>query len=144
MRKYLAVSVALAVGLLLGISQKAFASFVSTGTIVQSSISSATLQPPTAVTATGGCQIIIVGPKITLNWMATTSGFVTSYAISRSATNGGSYTFLASVAGNVTTYVDTSSLSINTSYYYVINSKFLSWNSVNSNQATGTTPLLCL
>jgi len=145
-RRAAIVGVALAVAVVFAAgSQLVFAAFTSTKTVAQGAISSATLQPPTSVTATGGCQTLIIGPKMTLNWTITTSTFATGYNVYRSGTNGGPYTFLALVSGRATnTYVDTTVTGLNTTYYYVLRSVFSNWTSVNSNQATGTTPVLCL
>jgi len=131
--------------LTLATTSSTFAAFTNTVSIAQGAVTSATLQPPSSLTATGGCQNLVIGPKVTLNWTATTSIFAMSYNISRSTANGGPYTFLATVAGQSTiTYTDTTASGLNTTYYYVLQSEYLNWGSVNSNQAAGTTPLLCL
>lgn len=140
------VSMVAAAMLLLAASvQLVYAAFTTTATVTQGTLSSATLQPPTSLTATGGCQTLVVGPKMTLNWTITTSTFAESYNIYRSSTNGGPYTLLTNVTGQATsTYVDTTVTGLSTTYYFVLKSVFSSWTSVNSNQATGTTPVLCL
>ncbi len=147
MKRYVAVAgriVVVAVLLATG-AQLVYAAFTGSASVAQNAVSSATLQPPTSLTATGGCQTLVVGPKMTLNWTITTSTFATGYNVYRSSTNGGPYTFLTLVSGRATaTYVDTTVTGLNTTYYYVLRSVYLSWTSVNSNQATGTTPVLCL
>ena len=126
-------------------SSSVLATFTGTVAVTQGTMSSATMQPPTALTATGGCQVLILGPKITLNWTITSSAFASGYVIYRSTTSGGPYTFLANVSGRTTTtYTDTTASGLNSTYYYVMQSVFLNWNSTNSLQATGKTPLLCL
>lgn len=120
------------------------ATFLTSTSVSQTSISSATIQPPTGLTATGGCQTVVVGPKVTLNWTATTSAYATTYTIYRSTTNGGPYSSIASVATSQNTYTDTSVNLLSTTYYYVMKSNYLNWTSVNSTQASGTTPALCV
>ena len=107
------------------------------------SVSTATLQPPTGLTATAGCQLL--APKITLSWTATTSAYADGYDVYRSTTNGGPYTLRAHVTGRTSvTYTDNSGLNTNTTYYYVLQSTASSWTSVNSGQASAKTPLICL
>ena len=132
---------------LLGLSTSgpAAASFSTAPQIGQGSISSAVLAPPTAVSATGGCQTLIVGPQMTLAWTATTSTYATAYKVLRSTTTGGPYTMIATVAGGSTTgYTDTTVSGLGATYYYVVESSYSNWTSVNSAQAKGTTPVLCL
>jgi hypothetical protein len=121
------------------------AAFTSTATVSQGSVSSGTIAPPTVLSAVGGCQNLILGPKITLTWTATTSGFAAGYQILRSSTNGGPYTLLTTVSDRTTvTYTDTTATGLNTTYYYVLRAQFLNWLSANSTQGSGTTPVLCL
>jgi hypothetical protein len=106
-------------------------------------LSTATLQPPTGLSATAGCQLL--APKMTLSWTATTSLFADGYDVYRSTTSGGPYTLITHVSGRTTvTYTDTSGLSTNTTYYYILKSTASSWTSANSGQASAKTPLLCL
>ena len=106
-------------------------------------LSTATLQPPTGLSATAGCQNF--APKITLNWTAASSTFADGYDVYRSTTNGGPYTLRAHVTGRTTTtYTDTSGLSLNTTYYYVLQSTANNWTSANSAQASAKTALICL
>src|SRR5882672_627310 len=72
--------------------------------------------------------------SITLNWAAVTGA--TGYIISRSTTNGGPYTVLATV-GNVTTYVD-NTVQYPTTYYYVVQATQGAITSLNSNQVSQT------
>lgn len=103
----------------------------------------ATLQPPTSLSATAGCSALLRG-KITLSWTATTSTFADGYDVYRSTTNGGPYTKIDHVNGRTTTgYVNTG-LNLATTYYYVLQSTAQSWISPNSNQAQATTPAVCL
>lgn len=121
------------------------AAFGSSTSVVQGGVSSAVLQPPTAPTATGGCQVLVLGPKVTLNWTISTSTFATSYDVYRATVSSGPYALLANVPGGTTnTYTDTATLGLNTTYYYRLQAVYLNWRSASSTQASGTTPLLCL
>jgi len=123
----------------------ALAAFTTTPSVTQGTISTATLAPPTAVTATGACQALVLGPEIQLAWTATSSTYATGYKIYRSTTNGGPYTLVTTVTGRSTTsYTDTGASGFATTYYYVLTALYLNWISINSTQATGTTPTLCL
>ena len=105
----------------------AFALFTNTQTVTGNAFSTATLAPPTGVTATGGA-------SITLNWTATTSTYATGYNVLRGTASGGPYTQIAQVTPRTTTtYPDTPAVG---TYYYVLQSYVQNWLSVNSNQAT--------
>lgn len=109
------------------------------------SIGSATLVAPTGLSATGGCQALILGPKMTLNWTATASTFATGYTVWRSTTHGSGYSQIATLSGRATvTYVDTTVSGVSTTYFYVLQAAFSNWTSANSVEASGTTPTLCL
>lgn len=117
--------------------------FTDSPGIGSNAFSTATLQPPTGLSATAGCQFL--APRITLNWTATPSTFADGYDVYRSTTNGGPYSAIAHVTGRTTTsYVDSSGLSLNTTYYYVLKSTAFSWSSGNSSQTSAKTPLICL
>ncbi len=75
--------------------------------------------------------------RIRLNWSAP-SQTVTGYTVKRSAVSGSGYTNIASLAGNVLTYDDTS-LSTGATYYYVVVASNTFGSSTFSNEASGTT-----
>src|SRR5580698_9235170 len=83
--------------------------------------------PPLNLTATGGNQ------HVSLAWTASTGA--TSYNVKRAATNGGPYTTVGSPAG--TSYTDTT-VTNETTYYYVVTAVSASGESANSNQASAT------
>jgi hypothetical protein len=83
--------------------------------------------PPLNLTATGGNQ------QVSLAWTASTGA--TSYNVKRAATNGGPYTTVGSPAG--TSYTDTT-VTNETTYYYVVTAVSASGESANSNQASAT------
>jgi hypothetical protein len=105
--------------------------------------SSATLEAPTGLGATAGCQLL--APRIVLQWTATSSTFADGYDVYRATTSGGPYTLITHVAGRTTTtYTNTGGLSLNTTYYYVLKSTAYSWTSANSSQTSAKTPVVCL
>jgi fibronectin type 3 domain-containing protein len=83
--------------------------------------------PPLNLTATGGNQ------QVSLAWTASTGA--TTYNVKRAATNGGPYPTVASPAG--TSYTDTT-VTNETTYYYVVSAVNASGESANSNQASAT------
>ena len=82
---------------------------------------------PLNLMATGGNQ------QVSLAWTASTGA--TSYNVKRAATNGGPYATVASPAG--TSYTDTT-VTNETTYYYVVTAVNASGESANSNQASAT------
>src|SRR5271163_3775761 len=82
---------------------------------------------PLNLTATGGNQ------QISLAWKASTGA--TSYNVKRATTNGGPYTTVSSPAG--TSYTDTT-VTNETTYYYVVTAVSAGGESANSNQASAT------
>ena len=94
----------------------------STGTA-----STETLDPPTSLTASGGV-------AVTLSWTPTVDAFATGYGVYRAATSGGPYSLVSSVTpGTATTTTDNPGAG---TWYYVLRSTFLTWSSVDSNQAS--------
>ena len=99
-------------------------------------------QPPTSLAASGGCQLVVIGPEIVLSWTPSTTGSVTGYTILRS-TNGASYASVASVASRTTSgYTDTS-VAVNTSYWYEVQAVSAS-GTASAGPAHASTPTLCL
>jgi fibronectin type 3 domain-containing protein len=83
--------------------------------------------PPLNLTATGGNQ------HVSLAWTASTGA--TSYNVKRATTNGGPYTTVASPTG--ASYTDTT-VTNETTYYYVVTAVSAGGESANSNQASAT------
>jgi hypothetical protein len=107
------------------------------------SFSSATLQAPTGLAASGGCTALLA-PKVTLTWTATSSTFADGYDVYRGTASGGPYSNIGHVVGRTTTTYTDTSVNLNRTYYYVLRSTAFSWTSANSAQASATTPLICL
>lgn len=94
---------------------------------VAATFSTETLDPPTNLNVTG---VLLVK---TLTWTATVDTRATGYIVLRSTVSGGPYTQIATVTPRTTTtYVDVV-VGLGTRYY-VLQSYYESWTSVNSNQ----------
>jgi hypothetical protein len=106
-------------------------------------VSSATLAAPTSLGLSTLCQLLHLGPQITLTWTATTSAFADGYQILRSTTSGAEVQ-IASVTGRSTaTYTDSNSLANLTTYFYVVRAyKGANWTAPSSEASIGTG--LCL
>ncbi|MEO8377533.1 MAG: hypothetical protein ABI579_07665, partial [Candidatus Sumerlaeota bacterium] len=76
--------------------------------------------------------------QINLAWTDNSSN-ETGFIIGRSTTPGGPYTDIYTTASNATSYSNTSGLSANTTYYYVVRATNTGGDSSNSAQATATT-----
>lgn len=94
---------------------------------VASTFSTEVLDPPTNLNVSGPLLVK------TLTWTATVDSRATGYIVLRSTVNGGPYTQVATVTPQTaTTYVDVV-IGLGTRYY-VVQSYYGSWTSVNSNQ----------
>jgi hypothetical protein len=108
-------------------AELSFAAFSNTKSVASNAFTTTTLAAPTGPAATGGANIV-------LTWTATASTFATGYNILRSQTNGGPYAQLVQVTPRTTvTYTDSP---IAGTYYYVLQSYFQNWISVNTAQVT--------
>jgi len=118
----------------------AWAAFRSSPSPPALGVSSATLAPPTSLSAS--CGVL----KVNLTWTASSSARADGYKVFRSTTNGGPYgSALATVTGVATTsYSDSSGLALGTFYYVLETYKGTTWTSANSNQASVTVLLACL
>lgn len=79
----------------------------------------------------------ISSSQINLSW-ADNSNNEANFIVSRSATSGGPYTDIATLAANTTSYSNTG-LNAATTYYYVVRAVNSGGSSANSNQASATT-----
>ena len=97
-----------------------------------------TLNPPTSLTATGGA-VPTFGwetRSITLDSTATVDTYATGHRILRSTSPGGPYSQVAEITPRTTTTHDDNPAA--DTYYYVARAYDLSWESVNSNEASAT------
>lgn len=128
-------SVALVVALL---SAPALGAFTDTASVGSNVLSSGTVTPPTLDSATADALIC----RIALTWTAPSTGLSPDgYDVYRSTTSGGPYGFVKHV-GTVTSTTDTG-LAGNTTYHYVLRTTRAGWTSVDSNQRSAKTALLC-
>lgn len=105
------------------------AGFWSLAQLGSNSFTTATLQPPTGLSVSGGlCP--------TQSWTATTSGFASGYQLFRSTSAGGPYSEVATIQPRTTTtYSDRPGSG---SYYYVLRSYFQNWTSPYTSEAAVT------
>jgi hypothetical protein len=97
---------------------------------VASTFSTETLDPPTGVAAAAALLL-----RVNLTWAVTPDTRATGYLVLRGAASGGPYTQVASITSRTTTaYQDT--VPLPGQYYYVLQTYYASWTSVNSNQAS--------
>jgi hypothetical protein len=124
---------------------RAFGSF-NAGPGVSMQVASATLAAPAGAAASAACVLLNLNlkPQVTLSWTATTSTFANGYQILRSTTHNSGYAQVGTVTG-ATTVSYQEYVSLGTTYYYVVRSTTSgNWSSVNSNEASVTTPGICL
>lgn len=108
--------------LLGGVAFAAFAAIVT----AQGQFSTAVLDPPSSLGATGGTCQAEQHDAILLNWTPSSSDWAEGYEVLRS-TDGSTYTLIATLAGVQTdTYTD-SPLAFSTTYYYRIRTIKTEW-----------------
>jgi hypothetical protein len=115
------------------------ASWQSAGSASQQ-LSTATLAPPTGTSAARGDCFPLLTIEVEVTWTATASTFADGYQVFRSATSGGPYTLIGTVAGRTTTSFTDVDVTFLTTYHYVVQATRDLWRSVNSAQASFTTP----
>lgn len=92
-----------------------------------------TLNPPTALGATGGT-------SAALTWIATVDTYAAGYEVRRATVSGGPYATVATVSPR-TVAAATDTPPTSGTYYYVLRSTFQSWTSSAGNQASATISL---
>jgi hypothetical protein len=118
-------AVALSASLLSGVG----ATFTDQAQNPSNAFTTDTLDPPTGLSAPGGC-------GIRLNWTATLDSYASGHRVLRGVGSGGPYTQIAEVTPRTTTtYPDSPGAG---TYYYVVRAFQQSWESGNSNEASGT------
>ena len=117
----------------------ALAAFTSPAGAGPMTLSSATLAPPTGVSA-GQVNCRRNRPvRISISWTKTVSAFATGVSVERATTSGGPYTTIATLGKNKVTYTDSDpALTYTTTYYYVVQSTFLAWTGDSAEVAVTT------
>ena len=124
----------LAIALSIRVAQALFTRTASNG---GNTFTTDTLTPPTNLTATVSCS----SGAITVNWTATTKTYASGHRVLRGTSSGGPYSQIAQVTPRTTTtYIDNPAAG---TYYYVVRAYYQNWESVNSNEASATTPVTC-
>lgn len=117
----------------------------TTSTTTTSTTTTTTLPPliaPSGLRANGGCQVLVIGPEMSLTWTASPTTRVTGYQIFRGP-NQSSLSLIGSVSGRSTvTYTDTTVSGIGTTYWYEVKAVAGS-STAASSPASGKTTL-CL
>jgi titin len=98
--------------------------------------------PPTGVTASPTCQVLVIGPEVTVSWTASTSPSVTSYLILRGSSSG-NLAMITSVSAGTSSYSDTSVSGLATTYWYAVEAVAPGGDAV-SGPVSASTPALCL
>ena len=105
----------------------------------------APLVAPSGLSAVGGCQVLVLGPEITLTWTASATTRVTGYAILRATGKTSTYSLVATVSGRATaTYTDTAVSGLGKTYWYEIEALAGAASSSPSAPVSAATPGLCL
>jgi hypothetical protein len=103
-------------------------------------LSTATLQPPTGTAAARGACLPVLSVEVEVSWTASSSAFADGYQVFRSTTSGGPYTPIGTVSGRTTTTFTDTDVTFLTTYHYVVQAARNLWRSVDSTQASITTP----
>lgn len=109
------------------------------GESVSATVSTDTLQPPTALAAGHGPCTAAVVASITLTWTATASTWADGYEVRASLVSGGPYTVIGTVTGRDTTTFTATGLAFATSYHYVVRATKGNWRSTPTQQVSRTT-----
>lgn len=138
-RTALVTAGALAVVSALATITVASAAFAGTNDNPANSFEAGTLLEPTDLGASASCQLLVLGPKVELSWTA--SANATGYVVLRSTTSGSGHTPIGTT--ETASFSDTG-VSAGTTYHYVVQATAGSWLTGNSNEASATTPSICL
>lgn len=139
-RRRLGATAVVAVLLSARLSQAALAGFTDQ-TAASISVSTAALSAPTNPSAVASC--VLLTPRVTVSWTASTSNFASGYQIYRRLSAGGSFALVGSVSGvSSTSYVDTTVL-LGGEHVYVVHVVRENWSAASA-QAPVTVPLVCV
>jgi signal peptidase I len=119
----------------------AWAAFADTTANSANALGGLTVLPPASLSATAGCDLVIIGPKVDLAWTETSTVEADGYQVLRSGTAGGPYGLVATITSRSTTSYTDKTVVASTTYYYVVTATAAGWSSANSGEASATTPL---
>lgn len=108
--------------------QPSLARFGAT-TLASAAMATDTLAPPTALAAVGGA-------NVTLTWTPSLDLYATGYDVYRSASTGGPYGFVTAVTPG--TAASATDAPPSGTWYYVLQTAYLGWTSVDSQEANVT------
>lgn len=135
-----AATAVLTVVALLAASASGLALFSDTAAVGDNTLATDVLDPPANTTATAGCTLDLVPePKVEVTWEAPATP-VDAYRVYRSTTAGGPYDLLDSLDADLLDdllYVDLE-VSVDVTYYYVVDDTYESWSSASSNEDSAT------
>ena len=101
------------------------------------------VMPPTGLTGTSDCQVVVIVPEVSLSWTASPSAGVTGYVILRGP-NADSLTYSGAVSGRTnTTYTDHSVIGQATTYWYEVEAVG-GGSAASSSPISVTTPSFCV
>lgn len=121
------------------LSQAALAGFTDP-TAASMPVSTAALSAPTNPSAVASC--VLLAPRVTVSWTASTSSFASGYQIYRRPAVGGSLALVGSVSGVSSTSYDDTTVVLGGAYVYVVDAVFQNW-SASTAEVAVTVPLVC-
>ena len=130
LRLLVAAFVAASLGIATGAPQSTLA-YLTDADSSSLSVGTDTLDPPTSLAAGAS------NSAASLSWVATIDAYASGYEIWRSTVSGSSYALVGTATPRSATSASDSPGAAGT-YYYVLQSYFQNWRSVNSNQASAT------
>ena len=92
------------------------------------------------MTSAAGACAPVLSVEVTVTWTATSSTFADGYEVFRSSTSGGPYSLVGTVSGRTTTSFTDTGVTFLTTYHYVVRATRNLWRSIDSAQASFTTP----
>jgi hypothetical protein len=118
----------------------ASASFATSATAAHT-LTSGTLQPPTNLSVSTGCSLLVIGPKADLSWTATPSTFASGYTVER--WRGTTLEDTTTVTPRTQTTLTQTGLRSGTTYTWRVRAYHQLWTSTQIS-ASRSTPGLCL
>lgn len=133
----------IAVVAVLGATAVSRAAFVGAEDNTANTFQARSLAAATGLTAHGGCQLLVLAPKVDLQWIAAAGA--TGYEVFRSESSSSGFTPIGTASS--TSFTDTGLLlgiEGGTTYHYRVRATAGGWVSADSNTASASTPSLCV